>query len=142
MLTATGVGGVTVTSQGTAYTSAPTVAFTGGAGTGATATASITLATTGLNLTYEATPTQQSYEGVEVWMTQPFNVGRTFVKSLYRYVVTLSTADISPFNITSDWEAVFGNLPAQAGFKIGVKARIINGQNGARSEFASGFLLG
>nr|WP_240352016.1 phage tail tube protein [Pseudomonas simiae] len=33
--------GVTITNKGTGYTSAPTVAFTGGAGTGATATVAL-----------------------------------------------------------------------------------------------------
>ena len=36
-----GVGGVTVTAGGTGYTSAPTVTFTGGSGTGAAATATV-----------------------------------------------------------------------------------------------------
>ena len=141
VMTATGVGPITVTSQGSAYTAAPTVAITGGAGTGATATAAITLATTDLAVTYAPSPVPKAGEGVEIWMTQPFNVGRTFVRNLYRYIVTLTIIDTSPYDITEDWEAVFGNLPAQSGYKIGVRARIINSANGARSEFASGVLL-
>jgi hypothetical protein len=141
VLTGVGVASVTVTAQGTGYTSAPAVALTGGGGSGATATATITLATTDLAVTYAPSPIPQAYEGVEVWMTQPFNVGKTFVRNLYRYIVTLSQIDTSPYDLTADWEAVFGDLPQQAGFKIGVRARMINGQNGARSEFASGVLL-
>lgn len=40
--TASGVTGTTITAQGTGYTSAPTVAFSGGGGSGATATATAT----------------------------------------------------------------------------------------------------
>lgn len=49
---ARGVGSITVTAGGTGYTSAPTVTFTGGAGTGAAATATVESgAVTGITIT-------------------------------------------------------------------------------------------
>jgi hypothetical protein len=141
VLTATGVGAITITAQGTGYTSVPTVAFTGGAGTGAAATAGITQATSDLAVTFAPSPLPQAYEGLEIWATQPFSVGRTFVKNLYRYLGTTDIAETSPIDISEAWEAVFGELPTTSPYKIGVRARIINSLNGARSEFASGVLL-
>jgi hypothetical protein len=57
-----GVGSVTLNTGGSGYTSAPTVGFTGGGGTGATATASLSAGVTGLALTnggtgYASAPT-------------------------------------------------------------------------------------
>jgi hypothetical protein len=140
VLTGAGVGLITLTNHGTGYTTAPTVALTGGGGSGGTAAATVSLATTDLSLIYTPSPLPQFYEYLELWMTQPFNSGRTFVRNLYRYIATLSLVDTSPYDVTADWNAVFGQLPAQGGYKIGVRGRIINSLNGARSEYASGVL--
>lgn len=141
VLTATGVAGVAINSGGTGYTSAPAVGFSGGGGSAAAGTAAIVKATTDLALAFSPSAVPQAYEGLEIWMTQAYSAGRTFVKSYYRYVATLLQPDTSPFDITSAWEAVFGALPVQTPYKISVRGRIINSQNGARSEWAVGTLL-
>lgn len=141
VLTATGVAGVTLSASGSGYTSAPTVAFTGGGGASAAATAVITLATTDLAVAYTPGVIPQSYEAIEIWMTPPYPVGRTFVKSQYRYVALLQQPDTSPVDITSAWSNVFGGLPATVPYKINVRGRIINSLNGARSEWAVATLL-
>jgi hypothetical protein len=141
VLTGTGVAGVTITNGGSSYTSNPTVGFTGGGGTAAAATSTITLATSDLAISYTPSAIPQSYEGIEVWMTGPYAVGRTFVKSQYRYVALLQQPDVSPVDITAAWENVFGGLPVTAPYKISVRARIINSLNGARSEWTVGTLL-
>lgn len=142
VLTAVSVFSVLVTNQGTAYTTPPTVAFSGGGGTGAAANAVITLATTALSVVFAPSPIPSGSEFVELWMTPPFSVGKTFVKNLYRYVSLLDFLETSPYDATADWESVFGDLPTSSGYKIGVRARILNSVNGARSEFASGVLVG
>lgn len=141
VLTGTGVAGVNLTNSGSGYTSAPAVAFTGGGGASAAGTAAITLATTDLAIAYTPIFIPQAYEGIEVWMTPAYPVGRTFVKSQYRYCVLLQQPDFSPVDVTAAWENVFGSLPVTAPYKINVRARIINSLNGARSEWAVATLL-
>jgi hypothetical protein len=141
VLTGTGVAGVNLTASGSGYTSAPTVTFTSGGGSSAAGTAVITLATTDLAIAYTPGTIPQAYEGIEVWMTPPYPVGRTFVKSQYRYCALLQQPETSPQDITAAWENVFGGLPATVPYKINVRARIINSLNGARSEWAVGTLL-
>jgi hypothetical protein len=141
VLTATGVAGVTLSASGTGYTSAPAVAFSGGAGSAAAATATVVHATSDLAISFAPSTIPQAYEAIEVWMTQPYSAGRTFVKSYYRYVALLQQPDTSPIDITGAWENVFGGLPVQAPYKISARARIINSLNGARSEWAVATLL-
>jgi hypothetical protein len=140
-MTATGVGGVTITAQGSGYTGVPTVTFAGGAGAGAAGTAVVTLATTDLSITVVPAAVPQPYESVEVWATPAFPPGRTFVTNLYRYIASYTQPVTSPLDISVPWVNVFGSLPTTKPYKIGVRARIINSQNGARSEFVTGFLL-
>jgi hypothetical protein len=141
VLTATGVATVTVTAQGTGYTSAPTVAFTGGAGTGATGRSFIDLSTTDLSVTTVPNTPIQPWEAFEIWATPAYNVGKTFVKNLYRYLQIEDFNAISPFDISAAWVNVFGALPTMTPYKIDARVRVINSLNGARSEFAVGTLL-
>ena len=141
VLTGTGVGGVTITSQGTGYTGAPTVAFTSGGGSGAAGTAFIDLSTTDLSVTTVPTSPPQPWEAFEIWATPAYNVGKTFVKNLYRYLLLVDFNAFSPFDITDAWTAVFGSLPDTTPYKIDVKVRCVNSLNGARSEFAVGTLI-
>jgi hypothetical protein len=141
VLAGTGVAGVVLSSGGTGYTSAPTVAFTGGGGSSAAGASSITLATTDLAIAFTPGSIPQAYEGIELWMTQAYSAGRTFVKSFYRYVALIQQPEVSPLDVTVPWEAVFGGLPATRPYKISARARIINSLNGARSEWAVATLL-
>lgn len=141
VLTATGVATVVVTNQGTGYSSAPTVAITSGGGSGATARAFIDLSTTDLSVTTVPTSPPQPWEAFEIWATPAYNVGKTFVKNLYRYLLLVDFNAFSPFDITDAWTAVFGSLPDTTPYKIDVKVRCVNSLNGARSEFAVGTLI-
>ena len=57
---------------------------------------------------------------VKVFATAPMSAGKNFVKSEYRLIDVIVTADSSPFDITTEYEAKFGDGYA-AGQKIFVK---------------------
>jgi len=129
-LTGTGVASVTMTAGGTGYTSAPTVAFTGGGGSSAAGTATVVNGTTALSLYFAPNADVNTY--LEVWASPAISAGRTFVKNLLRYIGTFGVGVTSPIDLTSHWEAVFGDLPDSVPYRIAVEANI-SWINGARS---------
>ena len=77
----------------------------------------------------------------KIWATPPFSPGRTFVRNLYRFIGTEPAAQTSPVDISEPWVNVFGALPVTSPYKIGVRMRVLNTLNGARSEYCTGYLL-
>ena len=141
LLTATTVAGFALTAQGVNYVTPPTVTLSGGGGTLATAAATLTFATSALGIAFVPSTIPQNYEFLEVWATGPYPVGRTFVKSAYRYLALVPQSEPSPLDITEPWNNVFGGLPVTVPYKINVRVRLINALNGARSQWAVSTLL-
>ena len=66
-----------------------------------------------------------------LFATAPVSAGKSFVKSEYRYIGTISDADVSPFNFTALYTAKFGVAPiGQKVFLKFVPAGITSGQQG------------
>lgn len=73
---------------------------------------------------------------VKVFATAPQSAGKSFVKSEYRQIDVIATADASPFSIETEYEAVFGSV-GTAGQKIFMKFVPVNlntGQTGTASQ--------
>lgn len=87
-----------------------------------------------VTLTYA--PAIGATEKVVVYATPGVSAGKSFVKSEYRKIDVIVTADASPFSIETEYEAVFGSVPA-AGTKIFMKVRQIVTASGLSSSVLS-----
>lgn len=73
---------------------------------------------------------------VKVFATSPQSPGKSFVKSEYRQIDVIATADASPFDILAEYVAKFGSVGAE-GQKIFMKFVPVNlntGQAGTASQ--------
>jgi len=73
---------------------------------------------------------------VKVFATAPQSAGKSFVKSEYRQIDVIITADASPFSIETEYTAVFGSVGV-AGQKIFmqfVPVNLATGQTGTASQ--------
>ena len=75
-------------------------------------------------------------ENVLVYATPGVSAGKSFVKSEYRLIEILDTADVTPYDITTSYTAAFGALPA-VGTKAFVKMRQVVIASGLSSSFIS-----
>ncbi len=66
---------------------------------------------------------------VKVYATPGLSAGVSFVKSEYRLLAVIATADASPYSFKAAYEARFGALPA-AGLKVFVKVVQVNTDTG------------
>lgn len=87
-----------------------------------------------VTLTY--TPAIPATENVLVYATPPMSAGKSFAKSEYRLLVTLATADASPYAISAAYIARFGSV-GSAGQKIFIKYVSVNTASGIRGVEAS-----
>jgi len=108
---------VIATIAGTAITTPPIVS----APTGLTASSFVAdVSDATIVLTY--TPAIPATGTVALYATAPQSAGISFVKNKYRYIGKLVTANASPFDITSMYEAKFGTGWKVAGQKLFVRA--------------------
>lgn len=107
---------VIATIGGTAITSPPIPAAVTGI-TSASAVADVSDAT--IVLTYA--PAIPAAQTTQVWATAPQSAGVSFVKNKYRYIGKMVTANASPFDITSMYEAKFGTGWKTAGQKVFIR---------------------
>lgn len=95
-----------------------------------TASLSIVTGTPAMSLSFtDAIP---ATDKVKVFATPPLSQGITFVKSEYRLIDVLATADTSPVDIKSAYDDKFGAIPGN-GVKVFVKlvpVRVATGQEG------------
>ena len=73
---------------------------------------------------------------VKVFATAPGSAGKSFVKSEFRLIDVIVTADASPFDISTEYDAKFGSV-GTAGQKIFMKFVPVNlntGQEGTPSQ--------
>ena len=73
---------------------------------------------------------------VKVFATAPQSAGKSFVKSEYRLIEVIATADASPYDLSTSYEAKFGSVGVE-GQKIFVKFVPVNlntGQEGSASQ--------
>lgn len=76
-------------------------------------------------------------DNVVIFATAPHSAGKDFVKSEYRKIAVLSSADVTPYDLTAEYEAKFGAIPL-SGEACHVKARPIKTTTGrAGSELSS-----
>lgn len=81
-------------------------------------------------------PAIDAFTKVKVFATAPGSAGKSFVKSEYRLIDVIVTADASPFVITTEYVARFGSTGV-AGQKIHMKFVPVNlatGQEGTASS--------
>lgn len=107
---------VIATIGGTAITTPPIPAAVTGV-TSASVAADVSDAT--ILLTYA--PAIPATQTTQVWATAPQSAGVTFVKNKYRYIGKMVTANASPFDITSMYEAKFGAGWKVAGQKVFIR---------------------
>ena len=79
--------------------------------------------TTDFLVTY--TPAIDAFTKVIVYATAPQSAGKNFVKSEYRKIDVMVTADASPFDIITEYEAKFGSVGSVGG-KIFLQLRPID----------------
>lgn len=79
--------------------------------------------TTDFLVTY--TPAIDANTKVLVYATAPQSQGKKFVKSEYRKIDVMVTADASPFDIIAEYEAVFGSVGSEGG-KIFLQMRPVD----------------
>jgi hypothetical protein len=80
-----------------------------------------------MSLTYA--PAIEADHQVKVFATAPLSAGVSFVKSEYRQIDVIATADASPLNLLAAYQAKFGSTGA-AGGKIFVKLVQVNTTSG------------
>lgn len=87
-------------------------------------------------LTATYTPAIDSDTLVKVFATAPQSAGKSFVKSEYRLIDIIATADASPLSIETEYDAKFGSVGI-AGQKVFLKFVPVNlntGQEGTASQ--------
>jgi len=65
--------------------------------------------------------------------TPGISAGRNFVKSQYRQIAVMTSADVTPMNLLAAYTAKFGSIPA-AGEKIFIRAKQINNTTGQAGQ--------
>jgi len=98
--------------------------------------ASIAAAAGAGTITATYAPAIDAFTKVKVFATAPGSAGKSFVKSEYRLIDVIVTADGSPFDISTEYDAKFGSVGV-AGQKIFMKFVPVNlatGQEGSPSQ--------
>ena len=67
------------------------------------------------------TPAIPATQTVAVYATRPQSAGISFVKNKYRFIEAIVAADVSPYDISTAYEAKFGTSWKTAGQKVFVK---------------------
>jgi len=106
---------------GTAVISTPPVPQ----GVDAFTSASLAIAAGAATATLTYAPAIAADHKVKVYATPGLSAGISFVKSEYRLIDVIATADASPLDIKAAYESRFGSLPA-AGQKVFIKVVQVN----------------
>ena len=115
-MTATPVASVNMTSLGSGYSTAPTVAFTGGGGgSGAAGTAAIVFGTTAFRWFISRLRRRCT---LKFGGASRCRSGRSYVRNLMRRLDVLPPGVSSPLDLTSFWQNVFGALPDSTPYRI------------------------
>lgn len=92
--------------------------------------AAIVVATTDIDITFDATPLAANHR-LYVMATPRINPAVNFFKNALRFIASSPGAQVSPFGVWAEYEAVFG--PPVVGSKIGFLVATVNVDTGAMS---------
>jgi len=101
-------------------------------------TNSLSADTTGGTLDLTFTPAIAVGTSVIIYATAGQSVGKSFVKSEFRQIRVLTSADVSPINLGGEYITVFGALPT-AGTKVFVETSPILDLTGQRGQRLKSF---
>jgi hypothetical protein len=139
-LAPTQIQSIYIGSAGAGYTSAPTFTVTGGGGSGATVNCTIDFDTTALTLAFSPATIADPNTTLTIAATPPIKPGRRVTVRDYTIIKILFGPVHTGIDITEDWEAEHGDLPAQTGYQIGVRLRLTNRTTGAQTPWVENVL--